>query len=304
MRDILLVHRKTNRNFSVSSHEAAVWQTCLRQILFCSELQFSAHKTLIEPNDQVLHGEEAFILLLEILCGLHSPLLGETEVLGQFRRFVESRKQLKDPLFDEHQEWLHFVMTEVKKNRTKYLTGLGPQSYGSVLRKHTKSFETITLCGSGQLAQEILPWMINKKNVQVLCRNPQKTDNIEPLKSKFRQNVLTIKSYEDFCLPSEALVIASPIKDEFILAMIGQQNPAPLIVFDLRGEENQLPQFMKKQFSHIKFKNLQHLFGEIEGTKKEVQNKINILKTNIVESVFAFSQKMELRPLGWDDICA
>ena len=140
MEDILLVHRKSNRNFSPELQQAAIWKTCLRQILFITENEINAISDELTSEDQILRGEAGLSLLLEILCGLHSPIVGETEVFGQFKSFIDGRKALNDSLFADHQKWLSFVLTEVKRTRAEHLVGIGSQSYGSLLRRHTKNW--------------------------------------------------------------------------------------------------------------------------------------------------------------------
>ncbi len=219
MEDILLVHRKSNRNFAESLQEAAVWQTCLRKILFCTEAEITTYHDVLESDDQILRGESALSLLLEILCGLHSPIIGETEVFGQFKNFVESRKQLQDTLFSDQQKWLNFIIAEVKKTRAEHLVGLGSQSYGSLLRRYSKDLETVTICGSGQLAQEILPWMAHKRSVQVICREPEKLQNFAQ-----KYNNLSVGTYSESYVHGEALVIAAPLSDVRVLELMGRQD--------------------------------------------------------------------------------
>lgn len=299
MEDILLVHRKSNRNFSESLQDAAIWTTCLRKIMFCREDELNNYLDYLESDDQILRGEKALSHLLEILCGLHSPIVGETEVFGQFKAFVDSRKQLNDTLFSDSQKWLNFVTAEVKKTRSEHLVGIGSQSYGSLLRRHTKDLESVTICGSGQLAQEILPWLAHKKSVQIICREPAK---MQAFAEKYDN--LTISTYNEAYVHGEAMVIAAPVGDARILELMSKQDTRPLAVFDLRGEENQLPALVEKQFPRVKVMALQQFFSEIEETKKDTQTKLQAIRAHLLEKALAFTQRTELRPLGWDDICA
>lgn len=303
MEDILLVHRKSNRNFAedfgTALQDAAIFKTCLRKILFCTEMELNYYTDLIDPEDTVLRGEYALSLLLEILCGLHSPIVGETEVFGQFKLFVDARKQAKDPLFGDHQKWLNFVMAEVKKTRAEHLVGLGSQSYGSLLRRYTKDMESVTICGSGHLAQEILPWMALKKSIQVICRDPAKMQTFTD-----KYDNLTISTYNESYIHGEALVIAAPLKDDRILELMNKQDTRPNAVYDLRGEENTLSDIVTTQYPRVSFTGLHNFFAEIEETKKDTTNKLQALKAALLERALAFTHRTELRPLGWDDICA
>lgn len=278
---------------------AAIWKTCLRKILFCDENDLNMYADALLPEDQILRGEDALSLLLEILCGLHSPIVGETEVFGQFKLFVDARKGAGDVLFGDHQKWLQFILAEVKKTRAEHLVGIGSQSYGSLLRRYAKDVEDITICGSGHLSIEILPWLAHKKSVQVLCRDAAK---MEPFAAKYEN--LTVNTYNDSYIHGEALVIAAPLTDARILELMSRQDTRPKYVFDLRGEENNLPALVAVQFPHVSLMGLQQFFAEIEENKKETDLKVRTLKENLLKKAFAFMQRTELRPLGWDDLCA
>lgn len=299
MEDILLVHRKSSKNFCESLDGAAIWKTCLRKILFCTEEELKVYQKFLTKEDHILRGENALSLLLEILCGLHSPIVGETEVLGQFKAFVESRKTLQDPLFADHRKWLNFITTEVKKARAEHLVGIGSHSYGSLLRKYTKDLNTVTLCGSGQLAQELLPWMMDKKTLQMLCRDPNKLHDIQN-----SYNNLIVKKYSETGYQTEVLIIAAPLSDTLIHSLLSQQLGSCAAVFDLRGEENNLANIISEQFPQINYLGLQQFFKDIEDVKKEAHTKIQNLKVKLYDRAVSFMHRCELRPLGWDDLCA
>lgn len=299
MEDLLLVHRKSNRNFSPALQDVAVWKTCLRKILFCREDELNNFSEHLEADDHILRGENALCLLLEILCGLHSPIIGETEVFGQFKTFVDSRKQINDPLFSDSQKWLSFITTEVKKTRSEHLVGLGSQSYGSLLRRYTKDLDSVTICGSGQLAQEILPWVAHKKSVQIICRHPEK---FQAFAEKY--NNLTIATYNEALVQGAAMVIAAPVGDARILELLSRQDMRPQGIFDLRGEDNELSALASLQYPQVQVMSLQQFFSEIEENKKDTQAKLDLIKTYLLEKSLAFTQRTELRPLGWDDLCA
>ncbi|MGZ3818213.1 MAG: hypothetical protein ACXWRZ_16245, partial [Bdellovibrio sp.] len=252
----------------------------MRKILFCTENDLHSYKEYLEKEDQVLRGEEALSLLLEILCGLHSPIVGETEVFGQFKNFVDSRKQIEDWIFCDQQKWLQFIMAEVKKTRAEHLVGLGSQSYGSLLRKYTKEIKTVSVCGSGHLAQEILPWLSQKESLQVLCREPAKLQSFE---QKYKYNNLNITSYQTSDNQCEAIVIAAPLSDEQILQLVAKQSDNLSAIFDLRGEENNLPSLLSLQNPSVSFMGLNQFFAEMEETKKDTQMKIQTIKQSLFE---------------------
>ncbi len=307
MKDILLIHRKSNKNFPEWFGEVAVWKTCLRQVIFCTESELknisNRSSCLLESSDEILRGDIALAFLLEVLCGLRSPIFGETEVLGQFRNFIDTRKRQNDPLFADHQKWLHFIIFEVKRIRAEHLHSFGSQTYGSLLSRYTKSFDTITLFGSGQLASEIIPWLSDKKMVQILCRNTKKLSVKLPNICEINHRVM-VQLYQNAFIQGDVLVIAAPVSDEMILQILDRQEARPCAIYDLRGEDNLLALTIQQRFPHIKFMGLQKFFTEMEENKKEIEIKRHIISGLIKEKTQEFMQRCELRPLGWDDLCA
>ncbi|RYZ70147.1 MAG: hypothetical protein EOP09_06555, partial [Proteobacteria bacterium] len=171
MDDISLLHRRGANPLSGLDSQTLVWKTCLRQIAFLS----SPHQDFaLEETDEIFSGSAAFAFLLEIICGLHSPVVGETEVLGQFKNFaagaIENESSMNPPL----RQFLQALLLNAKVMRAEHLVGLGSQGYGSLVRKLSKSESSVTLMGSGQLVEEILPWLAKQKSLQVVCRNPHK----------------------------------------------------------------------------------------------------------------------------------
>ena len=99
---------------------ALIWRTCLREVWFAEEagelsgtevvdVGIASEQSEASPRER--SGErgaaaservggrgaapsnvdgDAYRLLLEILCGLQSPMLGETQVMGQFKSFLSS----------------------------------------------------------------------------------------------------------------------------------------------------------------------------------------------------------------------
>ena len=97
----------------------------------------------------------AYRLLLEILCGLQSPMIGETQVVAQFKGFLAGLPQ-------EH-AWIRRtgqrLLADARQVRTAHLQGLGSRSYGSAVRRCIGPSETPVLIGTGKLAADILPYV-------------------------------------------------------------------------------------------------------------------------------------------------
>lgn len=273
-----------------------MWKTCLRQILFIESASFDF---TAEAEDQILRGQEALNFLLEVLCGLHSPVLGETEVLGQFKNFIQSRRDAGDFLFSENQKWLQFLMAEVKRVRSDFVNGLGSNSYGSLIRRHTRDHNSITLLGAGQLVSEILPWVALKQNLQVVSRAPEK---LQVFADKWPH--LQLETYQQMRALNEVLVVAAPLEDLRLSQLLQQQGPQVRVIYDLRGEVNRLPELVAALNAEIQVISLADLFSALEESRKENQEKIKSIKKVISERVVQFMERSELRPMGWDDLCA
>src|SRR5438105_13482489 len=139
------------------------WQTCLRRILFLNRFENSA---LIEAAEnglavsrgvEVYRGKEAYRFLLEVICGLNSPLLGETAVMGQFKEFCLHARCPDTPWGVLLRQFTSNILVDAKRVRHDCLQGIGSQSYGSLVRQHVKGMPTVAVLGAGKLAREILP---------------------------------------------------------------------------------------------------------------------------------------------------
>jgi len=215
------------------------WQTCLRRIVFLHRNERSRIPRDTKLN--IYEGRKAYQFLLEVICGLQSPLLGETEVMGQFRRF-RNDVQFPATLWGDY---LRILTTDLLRDarfvRQQHLQGLGSQSYGSLVRKCVKGSTGVALLGTGSLAEEILPWL-NEKEIAVrlfyrsLIRAQRLVERYPGVSiSHFR---MTSASWTQ---KSSALIVAAPIHTPEIAKWIALQETRFSIVIDLRGEAAEDP---------------------------------------------------------------
>jgi len=215
------------------------WQTCLRRIIFLHRNERSRIPRDTKLN--IYEGRKAYQFLLEVICGLQSPLMGETEVMGQFRRF-RNDVQFPGTLWGDY---LRVLTTDLLRDarlvRQQYLQGLGSQSYGSLVRKCVKGSTGVALLGTGSLAEEILPWL-NEKEIAVrlfyrsLIRARRLVDRYPGISlSHFGMTPAS------WTLKSSALIVAAPIRSQEITKWIGLQETRFSIVIDLRGEAEEDP---------------------------------------------------------------
>ena len=120
------------------------WRTCLRRILFLNKLENAAliaaaeNEGVLASPLEIYRGEDAYRFLLEVICGLNSPLVGETAVLSQFREFVAHAKLPNTSWGNFLRQLISNLLVDAKRVRHEHLQGLGSQSYGSLVRQHLK----------------------------------------------------------------------------------------------------------------------------------------------------------------------
>ena len=103
------------------------------------------------------------------------------------------------------------LLIDAKRVRSRHLEGLGSQSYGGMVRQHLKGVPSVLVLGAGQLAEEILPWIVGKTDVAICARNPERAKALTEQYPEIRLTQYTLAQ------PIEenretAIVIAAPIK--------------------------------------------------------------------------------------------
>ncbi|HAZ12688.1 MAG: hypothetical protein A2X86_11175 [Bdellovibrionales bacterium GWA2_49_15] len=158
--------------------------TCQRHLLV--GLGVWPDKALSFLNDNgihglsVYHGSEAYTYLLEVITGLKSRLLGESEVAGQFKKAYDSYKS--SATFNSVcGQILEKLMKDGKEIKTKHLQSIGQYSYAGlakrVLQNHSVSGQ-ILIVGTGQLAQDTAKLLRKLYDLSFTGRNPEKLDAI------------------------------------------------------------------------------------------------------------------------------
>ncbi len=275
LQDFFIIHRRKPHVFP--THQAPVWSTCLRS------LAFTSCDTLAQAHDQVYQRNEAYHFLLEIICGMHSPILGETEVFGQFKKFAQEWTRLEP----RRQVLIQRLMSDAKQIRSQHLRGIGNQSYGSWIRRQLKS-NTVHILGGGHLAQEILPYVQKQASaVHLHVREPSKIDF----------HLGSTHALQSCAFTSGALIVAAPMNSQEISGWLG--NAQPFEVFDLRdcATTDSLP----AQKNHHR---LQDIFTQIEETKSRLKPVAEKVQHAIAQCTQELVKKALIRPQGWDDLCA
>jgi len=80
---------------------------------------------------------ESYRFLLEVICGLNSPLVGETAVLGHSASL--SRRQNSNTSWGNFlRQLISNLLVDAKLVRHEHPTGTRKSSYGSLVRQHLK----------------------------------------------------------------------------------------------------------------------------------------------------------------------
>lgn len=273
-----------------------VWETCLRRIYLGFEsLAPAGEVSHFGDVGKCFRGAEAYSFLLEVVCGLHSPIVGETEVFGQFRAFVQQEMDRNATLRSPLSDLSTAIYEDTKRIRAEHLSGLGKVSYGSVSRRLLKGVEEVLLVGAGQLAQEVVTWLPASVRVTVFSRRP------EAQKGWLgeRGESLGLECLAGRSLAAQqGLVIAAPITSrEF--ARWSPEGQAGLVL-DLRDTSDQ--DRLHRGANEI---TLSAVFNEFEERKRALQEQSDQARRSISERSWRrWDGRLVSRPFGWDDVCA
>lgn len=279
-------------------------QTCLRRILFLNAhdnrdlIETVESSNLIPLNVEIFRGQQAYAFLLEVICGLNSPIVGETAVMGQFKEFLLNAKFPKTSWGNFLRQLATNLMIDAKRVRHNHLQGIGSQSYGSLVRQHVKGLPTVAVLGSGKLAREILPWLIGKTKVRVFYRNWQHAKDL--LEEYPEIELVQYSDGDNGWEQGEAgLVIAAPLNADQVARWSQVQSVSFTKCLDLRGEAASDPIALPTPV--IK---LNELFEALRTERERLAGHVEAARAEIKQLVQRQSQQAQFRPFGWEDLCA
>lgn len=142
----------------------------------------------------VVLGAKAYKFLLETICGLKSRILGENEIVGQFKQSYSDFLEL--PHHNPHiMPILEKLLKDAKEVRTKYLLEIGQLSYAGITRKllmnKAPKRSEVLILGSGQLAEDTIKLLGRHFQVVLSARNQTKVAAL--ISSHPQYNIKTIK---------------------------------------------------------------------------------------------------------------
>jgi len=272
LQDLRIVHRLKPAVFG-DVPGTRVFATCLRSLAF--------GEVPALPGDEVYSGEAAYRFLLEVACGLKSPIVGETEVFGQFKTFCQQWVKLEP----KRAPLIQRLLSDTKSIRSEHLLNMGVQSYGSWVRSRLRD-QRVHILGSGQLVSEIYPYLAKQNrdvtlHVRNLARGPEAPKRL----------------LESQAFDSGALIIAAPMTATEIREWLNGKTPTQII--DLRDTSTDDALNLSSETSKLRC-----IFKEIEKTKAVLAPRLETIRAEIRDRAVKAAQQSQIRPQGWDDLCA
>lgn len=274
------------------------WQTCLRRIVLLHKSESAALIADLTAGSETYEGQDAYNFLLEVICGLRSPLLGETAVMGQFKEFCASAR------FPSN-EWGHFLrrmtsdlLVDAKRVRCRHLEGLGSQSYGGLVRQHLKGIPSVIVLGAGQLAEEILPWIVGKTDVTVCARTPERAKGLLEQHGEIRLTQFTLEGSQNETRPT-AIVIAAPIQASAVAEWMALQSTPFVKILDLRGEAE-----TDSLSCSLPVIRLSEMFAAVKNDRPKLAARVAAARDEIRKAAQRLVEQAQFRPFGWEDLCA
>jgi glutamyl-tRNA reductase len=297
--DLVVIHDHAGAEDDLPTALHSVrWQTCLRRIILLNQAE---SKTLLAParnHPEIYRGKDAYRFLLEVICGLRSPLIGETEVMGQFRDFCSNAKFPPTPWGWFLRQIAADLMVDAKRVRHRHLEGLGSQTYGGLVRQQLKGIPTVALIGAGQLAAEIIPWLIGKAELTLFYRNRHRARALVDEYPQIHLDQFTM-AHAGQDNGETALVIAAPITAHEIENWVGLQARCFVKALDLRGEAASDP--IQVSFPVV---DLSELFAAVKVDRHRLASHVDAARAEIELAVERQADQAQFRPFGWEDLCA
>jgi glutamyl-tRNA reductase len=290
---VAVINGKPGSNFAARFPQSFVWKTCLREIALLDARQIRTES--LQSDDQLYTREEGYAFLLEVICGLHSPILGETEVLGQFKNFAQRSQD--HPGWRCTAPWIQRLIADAKRVRTNHLTGLGSRSYGQLAHSHLSDCARVIVLGSGHLVQETLPWF-STHQVDVFCRRPEAAVELLQRSPQARIHAMDdVLAGENL---STGLVIAAPMSSSEIALWIERLGIPIQTVVDLRGESASDPLLdVPARVVHFR-----EILDDLETNSRFANARVERARKEIGQRAQEFWDRYEIRPFGWEDLCA
>lgn len=267
--------------------DSTAWRTCLRELHFVP-----GHRIPFEPG--AITDAEAYALLLEIVCGLRSPLLGETEVQAQFKEFLASADV-------RAHRWLRRlgqrVLGDAKRIRHKHLQGFGAHSYGHLVARYLTG-ERVAVIGTGALAAQVVRVAPASAALDVWGRSSERVLPTRPEGLNF--SLLADAGTQAPRRELTTIVVAAPVWADDLTRVL-KCYPRVHTAVDLRSSDQETPIAGTQRVVA-----LADVLGDAARELPDASGAPNVraAREEIRELAAAFVVSDKFRPFGWDDLCA
>ena len=271
---LVISHRSSPGGATVAHGQALIIQTCQRTLIVGQTEEGQRGFARYE-------GADAYRLLLEITCGLRSELEGETNVFGQIKRAWQEHQEHKTKALEY---WFQRLFRDAKRIRTKYLQGLGGQSYGSLCRRllSLPVNAPLGIVGSGDLAHSL---------VGFFCRHPLTVFARDASRASFEVDVATapLDSIEAYISELRALIICIPSAPEWEGSLLHLLRGRDVSIIHL-GHRDGVDTPLRR---HPKYASLDGIFR-----LRRQQNTVRSLKIAAARRACAIAAERVLLPSG------
>ena len=219
IKNLTVINLKANSHANPSLGDVFVLKTCQRTLVVgIGEAPFLHLRENALKEDiitDIFEGLNAYVFLLETICGLRSEVVAEHEVVGQFKDAYQ--EYLKTLHRNSHIMCvLEKLFQDNKKVRSEHLTEIGQLTYAGIARKLIHSAVNdgdVLVLGSGTLSEDLIKLLKKKHNVYISARN---TNRVQELSGNYKLEAI---NWGDKC---------SYVKFPFIVNTIGAND----VIFD------------------------------------------------------------------------
>ncbi|GAB4010160.1 MAG: hypothetical protein Fur0010_02210 [Bdellovibrio sp.] len=270
-----------------------VLKTCQRVLVIgYKEIAFDLS---LRPRQKLI-STEAYTFLLETLCGLKSRLLGESEIVCQFKDHYNYYRQ-QDYSNSIVCTTLEKSFQDAKKIRTQFLKNIGMQSYAGLSRLLLHAFQQkeILIIGSGRLAKDLVK-VLNKHHPLVICaRNAEKARQLEQKTIEWNE----LENCSSYPIIVNTVGADEILFDQEFFDRWSKHLETERLFIDLGSPSVLRTTYMREQ----KVFKLSDLFELGEALDLSKDRKIKAAKEACqTEAIRRLSQHSWNFPYGWDDL--
>lgn len=182
--NLTVINLLANTTLAPSTGEVFVLKTCQRTLVlgFGQTPFYHLGDSGLRQDKitDVFSGLNAYIFLLETICGLRSEVVAEYEVVAQFREAYQEYSKLQQKN-TQILNVLEKLFCDNKKIRTEHLTEIGQLTYAGIARKLIHSRVTnadVLVLGSGVLAEDLIKLLKKKHNIFLSARNCSRVEEL------------------------------------------------------------------------------------------------------------------------------